>query len=106
MTGEPKSRPEIGKRPKTGGRKKGTPNKRTVWLRDAFERGGVDFEGAIKKAMEEQNVGMLTVLQGFLPYMAPRIKEKDAEAGDDSGDSDPLASLPTADLAALARGIQ
>lgn len=100
-----KSRPQIEKREKTGGRKKGTPNKRTVWLREAFDRGGVDFEGALKKALETQHVGMIEVLQGFLPYLAPKIKDRDAEIGEEQS-QDPLAALPVADLVAIARGIQ
>lgn len=101
-----KSSPKVDKRPKTGGRKKGTPNKKTVWLRETFESGDIDFEGALRCALAEKNIGMIQALQGFLPYLSPRVKDKDADIDASNQDADPMTSLPAAELAAIARSIQ
>lgn len=103
---DPKSSPKVDKRPKFGGRKKGTPNKKTVWLRETFESGSIDFEGALRSALAEKNIGMLQALQGFLPYLSPRIKDKDADIDSSSQEPDPMTALPAAELAAIARRIQ
>lgn len=60
--------------PKTGGRKKGTSNKRTYWLRDELERVGFDWALEIKKSFEIDNFERIQHLYQMLPYLNPRIE--------------------------------
>ncbi|OFZ20071.1 MAG: hypothetical protein A2X94_09155 [Bdellovibrionales bacterium GWB1_55_8] len=56
--------------PKTGGRKKGTPNKRTVGLQEALESHGLDVVGQLAALLPqlevEQRASVLIDLMGFL----------------------------------------
>ena len=63
--------------PKTGGRRKGTPNRRTMELQERIEEllGGNDLPGAIlakaKKLPPHQQV---QILMELMPYVYPRKK--------------------------------
>ncbi len=67
------------KRIKTGGRQKGTLNKRTVWLRESLERVDIDFEMQLKSAFETKDYKMIELLQGFLPYLSPKLREREVD---------------------------
>lgn len=61
--------------PKTGGRKKGTPNKRTLSFGEALDVRGIDLVGDILDAArtlpERERIG---VYMGLLPYQFPKRK--------------------------------
>jgi hypothetical protein len=67
--------------PKTGGRTAGTANKKTLWLRDELERVGLSWADEFKSALESNNLQKANVLLELLPYLNPKLKEK--EAADD-----------------------
>jgi len=59
--------------PKLGGRKKGTPNKKSLRFRDLLEENKVDFEVELAKAIVTGNVDMIKALKDLLPYLQPKI---------------------------------
>ena len=63
--------------PKTGGRTKGTPNKKTVWLREELSDVGLNWGEEFKKALSKRDYQLLSVLTDLLPYLSPKIKEKE-----------------------------
>ena len=64
------------KRPKTGGRKKGTPNKRTVALRKLLD--DLNFEPAAELVKELQKPSSAPLVVKVLPEISPkgRLKKK------------------------------
>ena len=104
-----KNRIRPGKKPgtpKTGGRKKGSINRKSVWLREQLDAKGFDWIAQLAKAYEEKDYPRVKLLQDLIPFVAPKIAEKALE------DPKPLevpavgamASISTADLLALAKG--
>jgi hypothetical protein len=77
-------------RVKTGGRKKGTPNKRTVWLRDALSDVEFSWEEEFKNAYASSDFARLHVLTALLPYLAPKIKEREAVDADSTESTESL----------------
>jgi hypothetical protein len=62
--------------PKTGGRQKGTPNKRTALMADLLESQGiclVDIILMIVPVLEPNK--QVDVLMGLLPYVYPKRRE-------------------------------
>lgn len=69
--------------PKTGGRKKGTPNKSTTYLRQALADVGCSIEEALAKAIHSENTQMIQALSLLLPYLTPKFKDADAPMPED-----------------------
>ena len=64
--------------PKSGGRKKNTPNKTTTVIQDfrtRLETKKIDIEAELAKAILQGNVDMIKALTGLMPYLTPRLKE-------------------------------
>lgn len=70
--GRPKGQPKV------GGRQKGTPNRATMYLRQALAEVGCNIEDEIYKAIKDKNIQMIQALSLLLPYLAPKYKEADA----------------------------
>ena len=65
--------------PKTGGRPKGVLNKKTLWLREELESVGLSWGEEFKKALQDNDYQKADILASLLPYLNPRLKEKEAE---------------------------
>lgn len=64
---------------KTGGRKKGTPNRRTSELTSALEELGLDIPSKIHELLSElPPAKQVDTLLSLMPYIYPRRKPKDA----------------------------
>lgn len=63
--------------PKTGGRKPGTPNKRTVVLKEELERVGFDWQVEFQKAYSEAETYKCKILVDLLPYLTIKLKEQE-----------------------------
>lgn len=62
--------------PKSGGRKKGTPNKRTQELHKAFEDISFDVPGELVKiVLKLEPAKRADVLLALMPYLYPKRKE-------------------------------
>lgn len=83
-----------------GGRKKGTVNKKTVWLREELDKANIDFGKYLRQAFEEKDIRMLNALAGFLPYLNPKIKDK--ELPEEKPEESDLKDEDTAKLLSLA----
>lgn len=60
---------------KTGGRKKGTPNKRTLAFADALESRGIDLVGEILDTAQRLPAReKIAIFIGLLPYQFPKRK--------------------------------
>ena len=68
----------IGK--KTGGRRKGTVNKKSLWLRETLINSDIDWADYFKKALDTKDEITLQALLSLLPYLNPKMKERDADA--------------------------
>lgn len=77
---------------KTGGRAKGTLNKKSLWLRDQLE--SVNFNWAIefKDSMTIQDYERARILVDLLPYLNPKIEPRkiDEDESEDSTIFEPL----------------
>lgn len=62
------------------GRKKGTPNKKSVFLQQELENVGLSWGEEFKKALFEKDYKRAEILTGLLPYLNPRLKELEAPA--------------------------
>lgn len=82
----------IGK--KTGGRRKGTVNNKSLWLRETLVKSDIDWGREYKKALDARDSEMLQALSVLLPYLNPKMKERDADAEVEvAEDSDPADIL-------------
>ena len=63
--------------PKTGGRKAGTPNKKSVWLREELENAGINWGEQLKEALSSLDYKKAEILISLLPYLNPKMKEVD-----------------------------
>lgn len=76
----PKKKPGPPKGVRYGGRKKGTPNKRTVWLRDLLNNSDFNWEAEFQKVYPKlKNELKMQVLLDLLPFLNPKIKDKEVE---------------------------
>lgn len=66
--------------PKSGGRKAGTPNKKSIWLREELEKAEINWGEQFKASLEVLDYERAKILISLLPYLNPRIKERDSEA--------------------------
>lgn len=64
---------------KTGGRKPGTPNKKSIWLKDELQRVGLSWGEEFKKALNQNDYQKATILANLLPYLNPRLKDVQPE---------------------------
>lgn len=72
-----------GKKPgskKTGGRKKGTINKHTLWLRDELNNVGMSWGKEFKLALDRADYQKAQILADLLPYLNPKLKDREAES--------------------------
>lgn len=69
--------------PKTGGRKPGSVNKKSYWLRDALESVNLNWPEEFKKAFDSLDYKRAELLASLLPYLNPKIAEKDIDANDE-----------------------
>lgn len=53
-----------------GGRKKGSLNKRTIWLLESLQEHGYDYEAMLTKFLKEGNVEMAELLIKLVPHIA------------------------------------
>lgn len=60
------------------GRKKGTLNKKTIFLQQELENVGLSWGEEFKKALVEKDYKRAEILTGLLPYLNPRLKESEA----------------------------
>jgi hypothetical protein len=74
--------------PKTGGRKAGTSNKKTYWLRDQLEQVDFDWGNEFKNTMIANNYEKAKILIELLPYLNPKIESKPID--EDGSQSDDL----------------
>jgi hypothetical protein len=86
---------------KTGGRTKGTSNKKTLRFRDLLEKHSVNFEEELAKAILDGNVDMIRALKDLLPYLQPRIPESKAEDQQLPQQEANLQAVPTDNLLAF-----
>lgn len=63
--------------PKTGGRKKGTPNKKTVWLKEELSNAGMDWSSEFIRAYQAGDLGKCDLLVSLLPYLNPKMKDRE-----------------------------
>jgi hypothetical protein len=72
--------------PKTGGRKAGTPNKKTYWLRQVLEENDFDWGKDFATSMRVSDYERVKILIDLLPYLNPKIDPKPLD--DDDSDND------------------
>lgn len=68
-----------GKKPgsiKTGGRKAGTPNKKTMWLRSVLEENNFDWGKDFAESMKVSDYDRVKILIELLPYLNPRVEPR------------------------------
>lgn len=65
--------------PKTGGRKAGTPNKRSIWLREELDKADINWGIELKKALDTLDYKKAEILVSLLPFLNPKLKEKEME---------------------------
>lgn len=72
---------DLPKRPKTGGRKKGTPNKANVRVRDLFLAKGFNFADQVMDAFSQVQspAERLEFLLRLAPYFMQRLREESEE---------------------------
>lgn len=69
--------------PKSGGRKPGTPNKKTLWLRDELDSVNLSWGQEFKKALDSNDVKKAEILVSILPFLNPKIKDRDVDIEED-----------------------
>lgn len=72
-------------RPKTGGRQKGITNRRSTRFVDQLKDNGFNFVKELAECLKAQPFTLSTKyleLKTLLPYMAPRLREKDVALSD------------------------
>lgn len=52
------------------GRKKGTPNKRTVWLLESLQEHGFDYEACLVNALKHGDFKLAELLVRMVPHIA------------------------------------
>lgn len=77
-------------RAKTGGRQKGGKTQRTTRFVDQLKNHGFNYVKELADCLKEKEFKLSSKyleLKSLLPYMAPRLREKDVEIGDNDGPS-------------------
>jgi len=92
----------MDKRIKTGGRTKGTPNKKTVWLRESLELVDLHWEEEFASAVNTKDYKLIELLISMLPYLSPKIKEKELLHSPEE-DSEDLSTASTEELLSLVK---
>ncbi|HEY9661957.1 MAG TPA: hypothetical protein V6C65_26170 [Allocoleopsis sp.] len=88
---------------KTGGRKKGTPNKQTLKFRDLLEKNSVDFEQQLAQAILTKDVDLIKALKDLLPYLQPRLTVEVSATPEPTPEGPDLSDVSTADLLKLVK---
>lgn len=93
---------------KSGGRTKGTPNKKSLWLREEFSRSNFDWMNQLTSAIEAKDHKMVELLIALLPYLNPKIKDAEfADFKEDSQDkSEKQEEPPTQDTKSILAGLK
>lgn len=92
--------------PKTGGRKKGTPNRATVILREKLAALGCDPPEELAKIAQDPKTSIETkvhIYSNLMPYLYP--KRKLTDASDAGQGSDGPQSISPEEALALARDL-
>lgn len=76
--------------PKSGGRQVGALNKKTYWLQCVLQEVGLNWGAEFKKAFDQDNFQKCQLLASLLPYLNPRVGEKQI---DDEDSSKPLIQI-------------
>ena len=72
--------------PKTGGRQPGSKNKKSIYLREILEVQDFDFGKEWVKAFSKlPDSDKIQILQQLLPYVAPRLLEKEVAPIEEEG---------------------
>jgi hypothetical protein len=85
------SRNKPGKKPgseKTGGRKAGTPNKRTCWLKSVLEENDFDWGKDFSLSMRCSDYERVKILIELLPYLNPKVNPQSLD--DESSESNDI----------------
>lgn len=85
-------------KPPGSGRKKGTPNKATLALRERLAAHGCDFEEELAKAIMAKDYAMVQVLQSLLPFIQPKFKDREPVQEKTNNVDDSLSSFSTEEL--------
>jgi hypothetical protein len=87
---------------KSGGRIKGSKNKRTLVLEEMLEKNGFRYVEELIKAyngeMNDANKMRLQALLQLLPYIVPRLKDMEVTTEEEDDDSLSEEEMPTAKL--------
>lgn len=62
---------------KVGGRKPGTLNRRTIWVREEMQKAGFDVFVEMKKACAKRDYGAIDSLSKLLPFLTPPLLPKE-----------------------------
>jgi hypothetical protein len=84
--------------PKSGGRTIGTPNKRSVWLRDELENAGINWGEEMAQALAGSDFKKAEILIALLPYLNPRMKDKEKEDTPDEQSKESFEFSPSSSL--------
>lgn len=82
---------------KTGGRKAGTLNKKTIFLSEEFQKVGFNWGEAFQEAWQANETSKLRVLVELLPFLVAKLKEREVETDEDESQEE-NSSVETADL--------
>lgn len=74
-------------KPTGSGMKKGQKTKKTVWLRETLDSVKFNWEQELSNAYAEKDYKKIELLQQLIPYLNPKIKEKEVDHEDDSDNS-------------------
>lgn len=87
---------------KTGGRKKGVPNRKTLVFRELLAENGLDVEAELAKALLVNDLPRVEVLIKLLPYLTPKLKEQERPTPTEADTSTPtVQDLSNEDLLKL-----
>jgi hypothetical protein len=88
---------------KTGGRKKGTPNKNSATLRNALDENGFNLiEEFVRNYDELKPTEKFAELKWLMSFMYPRLAE--VEKIDEPGKAGSVFGKPTAELLSMVQG--
>jgi hypothetical protein len=71
-------------KPAGSGIKKGQKQKKTVWLNESLSQVGFSWNSELKAAYEEKDYKKIELLQQLIPYLNPKIKEKEVSEETDN----------------------
>lgn len=76
--------------PKTGGRQKGTLNKKSYWLREQLADVNFNWAADFKESMNCADYERVDRLIALLPYLNPKIEPRKIDADDTGPSNDDL----------------